>query len=606
MPAETTVAANSLSVIAYRGDAKTLLAFDLDEADAANLAGFTIQAQPPGDLDAYYLPNALRFATPGDHAQVASESENSSVNAPLHKFRWLHVPGDAHQGVEPVFGKYVYSVTPRYFDTKRSLLPMNRASTKSVEVVVGPLDTGAAQVGFTRGYVQSQAFTNHFGLQAKIEPEGEQLLFDTSQHAGTSAEGQQYSFADEYAWSGATARRLVFSLLEEVRNNENLRLDMLAYDLNEPDILKILLELAEQGRVRLLVDNAPLHHSTKKKTDEDQFEALFNKAAKPPAEMKRGKFGRYAHDKVLIVSSARVTRRVLTGSTNFSVNGLYVNANHVLVFPKGEIADKYAALFEAIWPSSASRSAFLALPLASETASFTSPPTTITFAPHSEAFAAEVLEGIVKRVEQEAGKPGATGSVLFAVMEMSGANPVYDALNALHKSQNVFSMGISDSPKGISLYEPATKNGVLVTGKPTKVRLPPPFNQVRDIGLKHEIHHKFVVCGFPGKEPVVYCGSSNLARGGEEQNGDNLLAIRDPEIATAFGIEALSLVDHYQFLDRLSSATGSGPAAPKTPPPANKQQAAASAGWFLSTTDKWTHPYFDPEDLHCRDRELFA
>ena len=125
-------------------------------------------------------------------------------------------------------------------------------------------------------------------------------------------------------------------------------------------------------------------------------------------------------------------------------------------------------------------------------------------------------------------------------------------------------------------------------------------------GFGHQVHHKFVVCGFPGKEPVVYCGSSNLARGGEEQNGDNLLAIRDPEIATAFGIEALSLVDHYQFLDRLSSATGSGPAAPKTPPPANKQQAAASAGWFLSTTDKWTHPYFDPEDLHCRDRELFA
>ena len=184
---------------------------------------------------------------------------------------------------------------------------------------------------------------NHFGLQAKIEPEGEQLLFDTSQHAGTSAEGQQYSYADEYAWSGATARMLVFSLLEEVRDNKNLRLDMLAYDLNEPDILKILVELAEQGRVRLLVDNAPLHHSTKKKIDEDQFEVLFDKAAKPPAEMKRGKFGRYAHDKVLIVSSARVTRRVLTGSTNFSVNGLYVNANHVLVFPKGEIADKYAA-----------------------------------------------------------------------------------------------------------------------------------------------------------------------------------------------------------------------------------------------------------------------
>jgi hypothetical protein len=607
MPTKTIVAAKSLSVTAHRGDAKTLLAFNLNKADTANLAGFTIKAQPPGDIEPYYLQNMLQFATPGDHAQVATEPANSSVNAPLHKFRWLHVPGSAHQGIEPVYGTYVYSVTPRYFDSNSSLLPMVPDTTKSVQVDVGPLDTGAAQIGFTRGYVQSQGFTNRFGLNALIEPKDAELLFDTSQHAGTGAEGQQYSYADEYAWSGATARKLVFSLLEEVRDNENLQLDMLAYDLDEPDILKLLLELARQGRVRLLVDNASLHVSTpKKKTPEDEFEELFKKAAKAPAEIRRGRFGRYAHDKVLILRSARVTRRVLTGSTNFSVNGLYVNANHVVVFPEGPIADKYAELFEAIWPSEASRSAFLASPLSSETSKFTSPPATITFAPHEEAFAAEVLDGIVKRVEAETSKPAGGGSVLFAVMEMSGANPVYDALGALHKSQSVFSMGISDSPEGISLYETGSKNGVLVTGKPKRVRLPPPFNQVKDTGLKHEIHHKFVVCVFPGKEPVVYCGSSNLALGGEENNGDNLLTISDPEIATAFGLEALSLVDHYQFLDRLSNAAGSNSKTAKTTPPADKPQAAVSAGWFLSTTDRWTRPYFDPDDLHCRDRELFA
>jgi hypothetical protein len=26
----------------------------------------------------------------------------------------------------------------------------------------------------------------------------------------------------------------------------------------------------------------------------------------------------------------------------------------------------------------------------------------------------------------------------------------------------------------------------------------------------------------------------------------------------------------------------------------------------LSTTDRWTLPYFDPDDLHCVDRLLFA
>ena len=53
----------------------------------------------------------------------------------------------------------------------------------------------------------------------------------------------------------------------------------------------------------------------------------------------RGKFSRYAHDKVFIVSQQGDRReKVLTGSTNFSVTGLYVNSNHVLVFNDPKVA----------------------------------------------------------------------------------------------------------------------------------------------------------------------------------------------------------------------------------------------------------------------------
>jgi hypothetical protein len=43
--AGVTAKKGSLSVTAYRGDAKTLLAFNLDKQSAKNLAGFTIQCQ---------------------------------------------------------------------------------------------------------------------------------------------------------------------------------------------------------------------------------------------------------------------------------------------------------------------------------------------------------------------------------------------------------------------------------------------------------------------------------------------------------------------------------------------------------------------------------
>jgi hypothetical protein len=39
---------------------------------------------------------------------------------------------------------------------------------------------------------------------------------------------------------------------------------------------------------------------------------------------------------------------------------------------------------------------------------------------------------------------------------------------------------------------------------------------------------------------------------------------------------------------------------------ATTAQQAASAGWFLSTDDKWAGKFFDPKDLHSVDRELFG
>jgi hypothetical protein len=45
---------------------------------------------------------------------------------------------------------------------------------------------------------------------------------------------------------------------------------------------------------------------------------------------------------------------------------------------------------------------------------------------------------------------------------------------------------------------------------------------------------------------------------------------------------------------------------PAKPAAASKPHAADSAGWFLSTTDRWTEPYYDPNDLHYVDRRLFA
>jgi hypothetical protein len=96
---------NNFSVKAYIGDKKTLLAFNFAGQDSAkSLAGFSIFCQPPGNVPGYYLTNTLRFENPSNHKQVAGEPPNSSVNAPIQKYRWTHDLGNVHQGLAPLLG----------------------------------------------------------------------------------------------------------------------------------------------------------------------------------------------------------------------------------------------------------------------------------------------------------------------------------------------------------------------------------------------------------------------------------------------------------------------------------------------------------------------
>ena len=193
----------------------------------------------------------------------------------------------------------------------------------------------------------------------------------------------------------------------------------------------------------------------------------------------RGKFGRYSHDKVFIVSDASGPLKVLTGSTNYSVTGLYVHSNHVLIFNDRNVASVYARIFQTAWDAKM-WDGKQSEPEASKTLSFAAtgvPATDITFSPHQEVFALKIRDGLAKRVAKE--ETASKGSVLFAVMglDKKSTGPVFPALHEIHSNQNIFSYGISDTPDGISLYTHRRKTGVLVSGKPAATKLPPPFNQ---------------------------------------------------------------------------------------------------------------------------------
>jgi phosphatidylserine/phosphatidylglycerophosphate/cardiolipin synthase-like enzyme len=589
---------SGFTIKAHIGDAKTLLAFNLPKAQIKNLAGFTLACTPPGQ-PSYYIYNKLQFKDPSQHAQNKTEPGYSSINAPIQKFRWLHVPGNFKSQIVK-YGIYTYAVTPRYFDDKGSLLALESDLTLEIKVNVAPFEKKTIQLGFTRGFVQSQAFEQHFGNKLVLQPATRPLTFPTNQTAGKNADGQPYTYLQEYNWSGFTARERIFSLLKEVED-DGLSFDVFAYDLNEPDIVAAFLKLAAKGKIRMILDNAALHLAKKNKktgkiteSPEDLFTSAFNKARKGGAEIKRGKFSRFSHDKVIILKKGDTAVKVLTGSTNFSVTGVYVNSNHLLIFEDSKIAALYADVFAESWKDNVKTAPFEKASWATKSFHFpaTNPTIDFAFSPHDKTFATEYLGNIASRITKE------KSSVLFAVMDTGpkSSGPIFPALRALHADQKIFSYGISDNPGGITLYKPSSKTGVIVTGKPVGTKLPPPFNQEVGIGLGHQIHHKFVVCGFNTVKAEVFCGSSNLALGGEQANGDNLISIRDEDIATVFALEALALVDHFHFRNAnqtVKKKSGKKPVITKKP-------------LFLYQNNKWAVSYFDSNDFHYVDRMLFS
>ena len=580
-----------VSVRAYKGDAMTLLAFDLDESLVENFVGFSVRVKQ-GNRGPYFLTNRLSFKPAILKKNGIDYREKLSTRySPYQKFRWVHVPSSEHYIDNPYFGTYMYEVTPRYLvdDVLKDLDP---TLTVRVAIEVSPFRDGEAQVGFTRAFISSQAYAYHFSNNGKLRPNKEDLIFDIRAISDTAKrwnpqrkrmEDTPYTFEEQHEYLGWQARDRVMEFLDEALNDSSLRLDVFAFDLDEPIVVQKLLALAKQGRLRIILDDSKDH--TKKGCFEEQFEDLFKKEAADIKTIVRGRYQSLSHSKVFIQRKGSNAVKVLTGSTNLTTNGLYINANHVIIFNNPKVAQLYADVFDESFGKER-MSTFKQTKLAKTDYVIHEqqlPDLTIHFSPHLKEVADKLFGAISKRIEK------AESDVLFAIMNDRSKSDILDAVRQQVKSDKVFTYGITDTTKDVFLYKPDSKRGVRVAGKGTETALPPPFNTVAKVpGIS--IHHKFIVVDFKGENSVVYCGSSNLAYGPEQKNGDNLIEIRDEDVVTVFAVEAIRLVDHFHWRNKKWSAK-------KKKDPL----------YLSDNKDKkkiWYKSYYNPDDLHYLERTL--
>jgi hypothetical protein len=568
MPASTSAVeghGGDLRLVAHRGDRAVLLAMDLPAGKVERLAGFALFRRPPGGTP-WPLYNRLDFTTAITAGTTPDERTwHRSDRAPFQKFRWVDIPSDVRDG------EYEYTATAMFFDANGKLRAGDSATVK-LDLLRKPADRLA--VGFTRGYMSSQAYRDKFHNEP-FHPEPQTIDFDTK------------PYRRKYEWLGFHARELISDFLEACVGDAATTVDAFAYDLNDPDIIAALRSLGP--RLRLLLDNASLHRDSVAAPPAKPKHVLETDAAAAVAAsgaaVKRGRFRRFAHSKVFIARRNGAAIRVLTGSTNFSLRGLYVQANNVLVFDSPAVAQWYEDAFEQSWTTKGMQQ-FASSPIAKgwfELPADGLPPGAIAFSPHATG------DVSLKRVSDSI--RDASTSLLFSVMGLDGGGEVLKQLRGGMAKPGLFSYGITQAGDSfMQLYKPGSTRAVRVTFAYLHGQVPAPFHAEVAGGAGQVIHDKFVVVDFNGTDPKVYTGSSNLASGGEAENGDNLIELRGPEAASLYAVEAVRQIDHFHFRAAMKGATAADPLVLKGP----------------DRWREWVDPYYDPKDLKSLDRELFA
>jgi hypothetical protein len=550
----------------HRGDGMALLAMNWRHGTPPDdFVGFAIEYQEPDGDRFYPLKNRLAFATAGG---APSPTQLSSLQSPIQKFRWVHFPRNAD-----LLGEFAYRVTPVFMGADDAL-GYGEAQTVAIELRRETYP-GILNVAFTRGFVSSQAFVDSYESAGPIS-----TLLPPNADAGLDFVPTHPKAAKALAWMGFEARRAILDVLDAAIADKKAKVCVIAYDLNEPEVVSRLKTLGT--RLRVIVDDSDAHGEqgsaeTKAAGELAQSAGVDN--------LRRQHVLNLQHNKVIVVDGPK-GQTVVCGSTNFSWRGFYVQNNNALVLQGATAVAAYQAAFEGYWQdpphdfgdTESAKWTDLGLPGIDAR---------VAFSPHSaqNALLATIAEDIGDHT---------TSSLLFSLAFLyQTPGPVLDAIKSVTAREDVFVYGISD--RRVGGFDFVQPDGNVAPVYPSQLRkgVPPPFSAEPTGGGGIRLHHKFAVIDFDRPTARLYVGSYNFSSPADRKNGENLLRIRDRRIAVSYMIEALRICDHYQFRVSQNAYKKAGtPFVLRKPP-----RAAGEVPW-------WKRDYTNAHRI--LDRELFA
>jgi phosphatidylserine/phosphatidylglycerophosphate/cardiolipin synthase-like enzyme len=535
---------NGVSVKAYSGTTGVLLGMNVEGGRRAGLLGFALERLDGSSGEKEWLQAILPF--PGTE-RTPGELLPTNL-APVQRFRW----SDYRVYPDTV---YEYTVHPVYGD------PATPEVENGPTVAVRTAEPGGEHgILFNRAAAASQAFSRRF-------PQVEEEL-----DAARMEERDPPPLPEE------ALRWLSRGVLEQiVRFTEwavdpTWALDVAIYEYELPEIVEAVNAAHARGaRVRVV------YHA--KEGDEQTGENEHNLAALPP-EAKRARLtSRICHHKFIVLSrlsgGTRKPRAVLCGSTNFTHNGVYRQANVVHVVRREDTAQEYLDLFEVLF-GGADVTATRRYVTENNPVDASQP----LFAGFSPRSGGADLESFITHID------AATRDVLFCT-----AFDLYDGIEQAllgEPRDPILRLGLQNSRSEITGYHrDRTADFVATAMLPEGLE---GYLEESTAGQRGNIliHTKLVVVDFTSDSPTIISGSHNLSRSASESNDENFLIVRgNTDVADCYGCELMRLYDHYRFRWYLREGTQQEPAA-------------------LKEDDSWTEPYFAEGSLEESDRLRFA
>jgi phosphatidylserine/phosphatidylglycerophosphate/cardiolipin synthase-like enzyme len=540
-------------VKAYAGTTGALLAFDIAEEQRPGLLGFAVSRESPDAPDQQkraekFLPAALRF--PEMPKPIGGDAEKDPVlsdRCPIQKFRW------SDYTVYPD-SNYVY----RVFPVRGTPAKPTRDEPLLVKVKTHALDGHEAAI-FNRAVVSSQAFARKFpDIDKDLEAARKRGVKDVSEFAMPQP---------ALDWLSRGLFEAMRDFLQSAKKGDGL--DIAIYEYHLPSLVSEVKAAHARGvNVRLL------YHSKGDKTSVENKHHV-GETGLPPENVFARKTSALMHDKFVVLrrkaGAALTPRRVLCGSTNWTHNGVYRQANVVHMSDNSAICASYQAMFDKLAETSADSGGTRKW----ITANNPIPAGGALFAGFSPRAGMGDLAAFVQFINKSA------RDLMFSTA-FDLHKTILDALLG-KKNDRILRLGVQNSASTITgthrdRTAHFTATALLNTGLE---------GWIKETTAKQKgtirVHTKAIVTDFTSDAPSILSGSHNLSSNASGSNDENYLMIRgNTDLADIYGCEIMRIYDHYRFRYNFKTQKGDN----KARPPMLTPDDSWSAGYFKKGSQK--------------------